>query len=309
MVVGERHLRAAMERVGASVLRGHGVERPSLSFDSIGGQPEAKKRLRQAVLYPSLYPSLMQRFRLTGQGGLLLCGPPGSGKTSLVKAAAASLPGLSFLPFSASDIYSVYVGEAEAAVRRAFALARQAAPCLLFFDELDALLGGSAGETRGGGGNTAEARVLSTFLNELDGVDVAAGHEGVLVVGATNMPESLDPALLRPGRLSYVIRVLPPQDAQERKAILRVHTRKMPLAAYTEEEEDELLAQAAEATESFSGAELEGLCREAALACLREEEDECYQKNTDGQGQEEAEKERTGRIGWRHFEAAMRRRR
>ncbi|EKU22043.1 aaa family atpase [Nannochloropsis gaditana CCMP526] len=145
----------------------------------------------------------MRSFNLIGQGGILLCGPPGSGKTCLVKAAAASVPGLSFLSYAASDIYSMYLGEAEAAVRGAFALARQASPCLLFFDELDAIVGGSAGETRGGKGHAAEARVLSTFLNELDGVEVAAGQEGVLVVGATNLQEAGFPMSYMSYRLDH----------------------------------------------------------------------------------------------------------
>jgi SpoVK/Ycf46/Vps4 family AAA+-type ATPase len=206
--------------------------------------------------------------------GILLHGPPGCAKTTLARAAAGA-SGIAFFALSPADVYaSSYVGEAEAVVRRAFMLARSAAPCILFFDEIDSILG----STEGGGhgmrrsAKSAEARVLSTFLNEMDGVD-ASQEDGVLVLGATNRPTTLDAALLRPGRFDSIIYV-PPPDEEGRKSMLEMqcHRWKCQTSKTTEGapyvDVDFLASDSV--TGSMTGAEIMGACRDAAMLALRE---------------------------------------
>ena len=204
--------------------------------------------------------------------GILLHGPPGCAKTTLARAAAGT-SGIAFLSLSPAEVYaSSYVGEAEAIVRRAFTLARSAAPCILFFDEIDSIFGG--GNTAGGHGmdrsgsrgSSAEARVLSTFLNEMDGID-GTGDDGVLVLGATNRPWTLDSALLRPGRLGDRIIYVPPPDFEARRSILEMQCRHWRI----EEEKLDVDYMASESiTGGMTGAEIIGACREASMRILRE---------------------------------------
>lgn len=198
--------------------------------------------------------------------GILLHGPPGCAKTTLARAAAGA-SGVAFLSLSPAQVYaSSYVGEAEAVVRRSFLLARSAAPCILFFDEIDSIFG--VGD--GGRGSSAEARVLSTFLNEMDGVDnKSSGKDGVLVLGATNRPWTLDSALLRPGRLGDTIIYIPPPDAEARLAILQMHLGNDKLN--DENNPLDLAYLASDAKSGFmTGAELVGACQETKLRLLRE---------------------------------------
>ena len=208
--------------------------------------------------------------------GILLHGPPGCAKTTLARAAAGA-SGIAFLSLSPADVYaSSYVGEAEAVVRRAFILARSAAPCILFFDEIDSILGcgNDSGHGMGRSAKSAEARVLSTFLNEMDGVD-ASQDDGVLVLGATNRPSVLDTALLRPGRFDSIIYV-PPPDEEGRKALLEMQCRgwKCRTSRDNKEEGAEFIdldsLASDEVTGSMTGAEILGACREAAMQALRE---------------------------------------
>jgi transitional endoplasmic reticulum ATPase len=198
--------------------------------------------------------------------GVLLYGPPGCAKTSLVRAAAWAAQA-TLITLSGADVYSPFVGEAEKTLRNAFKRAREALPAVLFFDELDALVGKRdlEGGSGGTGGDAIQSRVLSTFLNEMDGVDTHGG--GLLVMAATNRPDCLDAALLRAGRFDVRIFVGPPASVEAREQILRVHTvgRKMPL------NEDVNLTQLAEKSEGFTGAELAAVCSEAAMLALRQD--------------------------------------
>jgi transitional endoplasmic reticulum ATPase len=248
---------AARARVSASSLRG---ARPVLSattnWEDVGGMDGVIARLRSAVEAPFTHAALFGTMGLAPPRGVLLHGPPGNSKTTLVRALACSVRA-SFFSLTAADILSAYVGDAEAALRSVFERARRATPALIFLDEVDALVG-----RRGQGATDATGGLLTTLLTEMDGV---VSCDGILVVAATNRMGALDPALLRPGRLELHLHV-PAPDALGRAAILRIHTRRMPLGPCVDLDE-----QAAEiCTGGWSGAELEGLAREAAMGALRE---------------------------------------
>ena len=259
--VEEDDLRAAMARVGASALRALAASVPDTPWSAVGGAAEAKRRLVAAVEWPLRHAEAFQRLRLRPPKGLLLYGPPGCSKTTLARAAATA-SAAAFVALSGADVYSPFVGEAERTVRDAFATARRAAPCVLFFDEIDALVGSRGIGGGGGAGGAAEQRVLATFLNEMDGVE-SGGGDGVLVLGATNRPWAIDAALMRPGRFDRRILVGLP-DAEGVAEILAIKLRGRPLA------DDVSVAELAEIAAGMTGAEIEGACRDAALACLRE---------------------------------------
>ena len=284
-VVAARHFSAAAGRVGASVTRGAAIEPSATTWDDVGGLDDVKKRLKQAVEWPLRHAAAFRRLGLAPPRGVLLHGPPGCAKTTLARAAATA-SGATVIALSAADVFSKYVGEGERALRDAFARARRAAPAILLLDEIDGMVGNrgaakdassaSSGGADANTGNDVAARVLSAFLVEMDGLEVGGGGggggddderrdgDGVLVVATTNRPNALDAALTRPGRLDLVLYV-PPPDARGREAALRVHARGVPLAA------DVDLRAVATRTERFTGAELRGVIREAALAALRED--------------------------------------
>eukprot|EP00124_Ichthyophonus_hoferi_P001530 Ihof_evm15s81 gene=Ihof_evmTU15s81 len=211
--------------------------------------------LKEAIEWPIKYRESFERLGLGIPKGVLLYGPPGCSKTTLVKA-VASTANCTFLAVSGAQVYSPYVGEAEKTIRELFRKARQGAPSVVFLDEVEAMVG-----KRGAGLTSAgvSERILSTLLNEMDGV-VDAGH--VVCVAATNRPDMLDEALLRPGRFDKIVYV-PPPDHAARLAIFKVHTKKTPLAS------DIDLCLLADQTELYSGADIENVCREAAIHALR----------------------------------------
>jgi len=292
-IITTHHLLSAMNDVGASCLRDATLSAPpKTTWDDIAGDAGgAKRALREAIEWPRTRRSAFKALGLTPPRGVLLHGPPGCAKTTLARAAAGAA-GVAFLSLSPADVYaSSYVGEAEGIVRRAFDLARSAAPCVLFFDEIDAIIGG---EDDGGGtghgmarGTSAEARVLSTFLNEMDGVDGSV-DDGVLVLGATNRPKLLDAALLRPGRFDKVIYV-PQPDEIGRRAILSMECKKWSdaLSTYattlsTTSKANDIISHASvegyfninhlasdKVSGLMTGAEIVGVCRETAMQVIQ----------------------------------------
>lgn len=229
-------------------------------WGGVGGLSETKRRLRSALLWPSRHGSTLARLGARASRGVLLHGPPGCAKTTLVRAAAAA-SGARFVSLSPADVYSCFLGEAERIVRDAFAAAREAAPCILFLDEVDAIAGSRDSVAAGSGGGVGVGqRVLATLLTEMDGV---ASAPGVVVVAATNRLEAVDDALRRPGRFDDVLEV-PLPDETARRDILSIHCEGVAVAG------DVDLDELARRTDGLSGADLRGLCKEAALAAARE---------------------------------------
>ncbi|MCU0262284.1 MAG: AAA family ATPase [Candidatus Nanopelagicales bacterium] len=226
-----------------------------LRLADVGGLTEVKAHIEAAFLTPLRNPELRARYGATLRGGLLLYGPPGCGKTYLAKAVAGEL-GAKFIAVGLSDVLSRWMGQSESNIADLFAYARVQAPCVLFFDEIDAL-----GRSRSGLGRSASALrgVINQLLSELDGV--ASQNEGVFVLGATNAPWDVDGALRRPGRFDRAVFV-PPPDAPARVDILRMHLAALPVDPAVD------VGRLAAATEGFSGADLAHVCRTAAQSAL-----------------------------------------
>jgi transitional endoplasmic reticulum ATPase len=244
----------ALADVSPSALREVLVERPNIKWDDVGGLAKVKLQLREAVEAPLKHPDVFKEMGIRTPKGVLLFGPPGTGKTLLAKAVATESEA-NFISVRGPEIFNKYVGESEKAVREIFKKARQTAPCILFFDEIDAILSARGMRDETG----VSQRIVNQFLAELDGMQTL---QNVLVIGATNRADILDPAVLRPGRFDNVVFV-PPPDVDARLEIFKVHTRDMPLA------DDVSLEKLADETEGFSGADIEGLVREAAMAAVR----------------------------------------
>jgi transitional endoplasmic reticulum ATPase len=245
----------ALREVEPSALREVFVELPNVHWEDVGGLAQIKQRLVEAVEWPLQYAELFSKAGIRPPKGILLTGPPGCGKTMLAKAIASESK-VNFISVKGPALLSKYVGESEKGVREMFRKAKQAAPCIIFFDEIDALV-----PARNSGGSDAHVaeRVLSQFLAELDGVEEL---RGVLMLGATNRPDMLDPAILRPGRFDEIVEI-PLPDEQSRREIFEVHLRNKPLAPGIS------IASLAAASEEFSGAEIQGVCTKAALRAVR----------------------------------------
>ncbi len=247
--------KVALRNVRPSAMREVLVQVPTVTWDEVGGLEDVKQKLIESVEWPIKHAESFKRMGINAPKGILLYGPPGTGKTLLAKAVAHETE-MNFINVKGPELLSKWVGESEKAVREVFRKARQVAPCVIFFDEIDSLA-----PRRGmGGGNHVTEQVVNQLLTELDGLEEL---HNVIVIAATNRPDMIDPAMLRPGRIDRLI-LVPPPDEKARLEILKVHTKKMPLA------KDVDLEWLAKKTKNFSGADLENLCREAAMMALRE---------------------------------------
>ncbi|MCA2552263.1 MAG: AAA family ATPase [Microcystis sp. M04BS1] len=254
MTVVQADFLQALKEVKPAVLRSVEVESPHVAWDNIGGLEQIKQTLQESVEGALLHPQLYTQTKAQAPKGILLWGPPGTGKTLLAKA-VASQARANFISINGPELLSKWVGASEQAVRELFAKARQAAPCVVFIDEIDTL---APARGRYSGDSGVSDRVVGQILTELDGLQTAAT---ILVIGATNRPDALDPALLRAGRLDLQLKVDLP-NASSRLAILGVHNDERPL-------EDVDLGYWAEATEGWNGADLSLLCNQAALMAIR----------------------------------------
>ncbi|MBI5458347.1 CDC48 family AAA ATPase [Methanobacterium sp.] len=262
----------SMKSISPSALREVFIEVPNVHWGDIGGLNELKESLKEVVEWPLSNISSFQRIGIQPSKGILLFGPPGTGKTLLTKAVATESKA-NFISVKGSEILSKWFGESERKIAEIFKKAKQASPCIIFFDEIDAIApirGSAAGEPR------VTERMVNTILSEMDGLEEL---RGVVVIGATNRPDLMDPALLRPGRFDEVV-LVPPPDENARREILRVHGGHMAL------DDDVKLKELAKKTEGYTGADIEVLCRKAGMIALHE--DMNIQK-----------------VSYRHFKAAI----
>ncbi len=256
LVVNQEDFTSALRVVRPSAMREVLVETPNVSWENIGGLGSIKQELKEAVEWPMKYPESFERMGIRPSRGILLYGPPGTGKTLLAKAVAKESDA-NFIQIKGPSLLSMWVGKSEEGVRKIFERARQVAPCIIFFDEIDSLAGKRGIET----GTKVMERVLNQLLAEMDGLE---DLNDILIIGATNRPDMLDPALLRPGRFDRILLVNVPGE-EGRLNILKIHTKNMPLA------KDVNIKDLSRKTIGYTGADLEALTREAGMLALRED--------------------------------------
>ncbi len=254
IIIKSEDFDAALKVVRPSAMREVLVETPNISWEDIGGLDKTKGELKEAIEWPLKYGDSFKRLGIKPPRGILLYGPPGTGKTLLAKAVAKESEA-NFIHIKGPSLLSMWVGKSEEGVRKVFERARQVSPCVVFFDEIDALASKRGFEM----GAKVTERVLNQLLAEMDGLE---GLKDVTIIGATNRPDMLDPALLRPGRFDRIILVDVP-DMESRKQIFMVHLRNTPLA------EDVRIDYLVHQSEGFVGADIEALVREAAMTALR----------------------------------------
>ncbi|MFY9457896.1 MAG: CDC48 family AAA ATPase [Candidatus Spechtbacterales bacterium] len=247
------HFREALKDVEPSALREVFTEIPDVKWGDIGGLNDIKETLKETIEWPLRYAKLFEEADVVPPKGILLYGPPGCGKTLLAKA-VASESGVNFISIKGPQLFSKYIGESERGVREVFRKARQAAPCIVFFDEIDGLL-----PKRSESDSQVAERVVSQFLTEMDGMEEL---RGVMVLGATNRLDRLDPAVLRPGRFDFLLEV-PKPDEKSRFAIWEIHTKNKPIAP------DVNLSELAKISEGFNGSDIESIAKKAAMAAIR----------------------------------------
>ncbi len=253
--IRKKDFQEALKIVRPSAMREVLVETPNISWKDIGGLESIKQELKEAVEWPLKYPESFTRLGIRPPRGILLYGPPGTGKTLLAKAVAKESEA-NFIQVKGPSLLSMWVGESEKGVRKIFERARQVAPCIIFFDEIDSLAGKRGLEH----GQKVTERVLNQLLAEMDGIEDLSN---VIVIGATNRPDMLDSALLRPGRFDRILLTTSPTK-EGREEIFRIQTKNMPLA------KDVKVKKIIDKTEGFVGADIEAFVREAAMLALRE---------------------------------------
>lgn len=285
IVVTMQDFLEVIKEMEPSALREVFVEVPDVKWDDIGGLTAIKQELQEAVEWPLKYQGLFNHTDATPPKGVLLYGPPGTGKTLIAKAAANESEA-NFISIKGPELLSKWVGESEKGVREVFRKARQAAPCLIFFDEIDAIT-----PARGGAGSDSHVteRVISQLLTELDGLEILTN---VVVIASTNRPDIIDPALLRPGRFDRLLYVAPPDD-ESRTQIFSIHTKKKPLS------DDVKIKDLVERTKGYTGADIAALASAAVMLALREH----ITKYKDPKEAEDKKNEL--KITMHHFEEAM----
>jgi len=245
----------ALKTVRPSAMREVLVETPNIKWEDVGGLDKVKQEIKEAVEWPLKNPEMFKRLGIKPPRGILLYGPPGTGKTLLAKAVANESEA-NFIQIKGPSLLSMWVGKSEEGVRKVFERARQVAPCIIFFDEIDSLASRRGYDISG---SRVTEQVLNQLLAEMDGLEEL---QNVTVIGATNRPDILDPAILRPGRFDKILLVNPPSK-EGRLEIFKIHTKNMPLA------KDVKIEELADKTDGYVGADIEALCREAALTSLR----------------------------------------
>jgi len=258
MIIKRDDFDGALNEVSPSAMREVLVELPKISWDDVGGLDDAKGEVKEAVEWPLSNPERFSRLGIEPPSGVLLYGPPGTGKTLMAKA-VANETNANFISVRGPQLLSKWVGESEKAIRQTFRKARQVSPTVIFFDELDSLAPSRGGDV---GSNVSE-RVVNQLLTELDGLE---DMKNVMVIGATNRPDMIDPALIRSGRFDRLVMVGQP-DIEGRERILGIHTDDTPLAA------DVSLREMAEITDGYVGSDLKSIAREAAIHALRDDPD------------------------------------
>jgi len=259
MVVIMDDFMSAYREITPTAMREVYVEVPQVQWTQVGGLKRVKQELMESVEWPLKKPEVFKRMGIKPPRGILLYGPPGCGKTLLARAVATESEA-NFISIKGPEIFSKWVGESEKAIREVFRKGRTAAPAIIFFDELDAIV-----PRRGLGyaDSGASERVISQLLTEIDGIETL---QNVLVIAATNRPDILDPAVMRPGRFDRLIYV-PSPDVDSLKEIFKIHAVSMPLS------QDVTLDELARKAQGYSGADIEAICREAAMNALREDVD------------------------------------
>ncbi|MBA0907961.1 MAG: CDC48 family AAA ATPase [Nitrosarchaeum sp.] len=290
LIVNNEDFQKALIEVTPSGMREVFIENPDVKWDEVGGLEDVKRELQEAVEWPMKYPGLYDKLGHKMPRGILLHGPSGTGKTLLAKAVATESEA-NFVSVRGPELLSKWVGESERGIREIFRRARQASPCVVFFDEID-----SIAPIRGAGGETAVTeRVVSQLLTELDGME---NMHGVVVLAATNRPDMIDPALLRPGRFDKIIQI-PLPDKESRKMILKINAEKIPIVSDINNPEHVNIDKIAEMTDGLSGADTAAIANTAVSLVIHEFLDthpdvKDIEKSSDG-----------AKVTMKHFEAAV----
>ena len=253
--ITSQDFKEALRLVRPSAMREVLVEKPNIKWEDVGGLEKIKSELKEAIEWPLKYPDAFKRIGIKPTKGILLYGPPGTGKTLLAKAVAGESE-TNFISIKGPELMSKWVGESERGIRKIFSKAREMAPCIILFDEIDSLT-----STQGPSANESSSKVVSQILTEIDGLEEL---NDVVIIGTTNRPDKVDAALLRPGRFDRILVANLP-DKKSREEIFKVHTEKMPL------KKDISVVKLAELANNYSGADIEAVCKEAGMTALRKD--------------------------------------